>query len=178
MDWETFNTPKIKTLFYVELDYRFFGTRIRFKCDKPIQRTATTLEGELCTNWDLIDSFGVGLYFNRHTDRYGKFYDDPSGPWWMPYNSEELYRYRWLIKYATVDNRSPDGKKGFILNNGTFERFEPIGITWNDSYCRRIKDAGPSGCFVERNLSTILDFNYQENNCTGKDSTKARIGNL
>ena len=77
----------------------------------------------------------------------------------------------WLRKYAKVNNRSLDDQKGFILKNGTFERFEPIGITWNDSYCRRITDTGPSGCFVERNSSTIPIFNYQENNCTGKDST-------
>ena len=70
-----------------------------------------------------------------------------------------------------VNNRSPDDQKGFILKNGTFERFEPIGITWNDSYCRRITETGPSGCFVERDLSAIPDFNYHENNCTGKDST-------
>ena len=78
---------------------------------------------------------------------------------------------RWLMKYAMVNNRSLDDQKGFILKNGTFERFEPIGITWNDSYCRRITETGPSGCFVERDLSTTSGFNYQENNCTGKDST-------
>ena len=65
-------------------------------------------------------------------------------------------------------------KKGFILKNGTFERFEPIGITWNDNYCRRITDAGPPGCFVERDLSASADFDNQENNCTGKDSTNLR----
>ena len=73
-----------------------------------------------------------------------------------------------------VNNRSLDDQKGFILKNGTFERFEPFGITWNDSYCRRITHAGPSGCFVERDLSAIADFDNQENNCTGKDSTNLR----
>ena len=70
-----------------------------------------------------------------------------------------------------MNHRSVDGQNGFILKNGTFERFEPIGITWNDSYCRKLADAGPSGCFVKRGLSTIPDFNFQENNCTGKDFT-------
>ena len=65
------------------------------------------------------------------------------------------------------------GEKGFLLKNGKFERFEPIGITWNDTYCRRIADAGPSGCFVKRDLSAS-DFDNQENNCTGKDSTNLR----
>ena len=82
-----------------------------------------------------------------------------------------LMKYGWLKKYATVNHRSLYGEKGFVLKNGTFERFEPIGITWNDSYCRRIKDAGPSGCFVERDLSVSADFDSQENNCTGTDST-------
>ena len=79
IDWETLNTPKIKTVFYshwrTENDY---GIRIRFKCHKPIQRKAKTLEAELCTNWDLIDSFGV------QTDGYKKFYDDPQ-EWWSWY---------------------------------------------------------------------------------------------
>ena len=73
----------------------------------------------------------------------------------------------WIEKYATVNHRSLDGEAGFILENGIFERFEPVGITWNDFYCRRITDDGPSGCFVERDLSIIPDFNYHENNCTG-----------
>ena len=70
-----------------------------------------------------------------------------------------------------LNHRSLYGEKGFIFKNGTYERFEPIGITWNDSYCRKITDAGPSGCFVERDLSVSPDFDNQENDCTGKDST-------
>ena len=76
----------------------------------------------------------------------------------------------WLEKYVTVNRRFDYGENGFILQNGTYERFESIGITWNDSFCRRITDTGPPGCFVERDLSTIPDFNYQENNCSGKNS--------
>ena len=68
-----------------------------------------------------------------------------------------------------VNHRSPAEENGFLLKNGTFLRFEPIGITWNDSYCRRITQTGPSGCFVERDLSTNVDFNHQANNCTGFD---------
>ena len=71
----------------------------------------------------------------------------------------------------SVRQWSRDEERGFILNNGTLKRFEPIGITWNDSYCRRIMDSGPSGCFVSRNLSTIPDISYQYNNCTGKGLT-------
>ena len=71
----------------------------------------------------------------------------------------------------TVNHRSHEGENGFILKNGTFGRFEPLGISWNDSYCRKVTDAGPSGCFVERDLSTIPDFDYRKNNCTGKDSS-------
>ena len=70
-----------------------------------------------------------------------------------------------------MNHRSLYGEMGFILKNRTYERFEPIGITWNDSYCRKITDAGPSGCFVERDLSASVDFNSQENNCSGRDST-------
>ena len=69
-----------------------------------------------------------------------------------------------------VNNRSPAEENGFLLKNGTFLRFEPIGITWNDSYCRKITDSGPSGCFIERNLLKIPDFYVQEYNCSGKSS--------
>ena len=70
-----------------------------------------------------------------------------------------------------MNHRSLYGEMGFILKNGIYERFEPIGITWNDTYCRRITKKGPSGCFVERDLSASADFDSQENNCTGTDST-------
>ena len=70
-----------------------------------------------------------------------------------------------------MNHRSLYEEIGFIPLNGTFERFEPIGITWNDTYCRRITEAGPSGCFIERDLSASADFDTQENNCTGTDST-------
>ena len=69
-----------------------------------------------------------------------------------------------------MNHRSHKGENGFILKNGTSQRFEPIGISWNDSYCRKVTDTGPSGCYVERDLSTISDFDYQANNCTGTDS--------
>ena len=77
----------------------------------------------------------------------------------------------WLKKYATVYKTSDYGKKGFILENGTFKQFEPIGITWNDSYCRRITNTKPSGCFVKRDLSESADFDKEQNKCTGNDST-------
>ena len=70
-----------------------------------------------------------------------------------------------------VNYRSLSREKGFIFKNGTYEPFEPIGITWNDTYCRRITDEGQSGCFVERDLLASGDFDYRENNCSGRDST-------
>ena len=30
---------------------------------------------------------------------------------------------------------------------------ETIGITWNDSYCRRITDSLATGCFVKRSIN-------------------------
>ena len=60
-----------------------YGTKLRIKCQQRIQRKEKTIDGELCANWDLIDSFGVELDFYGsiyHTDSYEKFYDDP-GSW-------------------------------------------------------------------------------------------------
>ena len=88
-EWETFNTSIIKVVFNSFMIYKDdYGTRVRFKCHKRIQRKAKTLEGESCTNWDQIDGFGVRLDFDNsihHTDRYKNFYDDPKTwdmDWW------------------------------------------------------------------------------------------------
>ena len=113
----------------------------------------------------MIDSFGVRL--DNNTDQ--QFYDVPSSGG---------RNAAWLKKHAAVNNRYLDEERGFILTNGTFKRFEPIGITWNDTYCRKITDAGPSGCFVERDLSKIPDFNYEENKCVGIDSTNLALGQV
>ena len=62
-----------------------FGTKIRIKCHQPIKRKQQTLEGELCMNWKLIDSFGVQEDFENsinHTNVYKNFYNDPNeAPW-------------------------------------------------------------------------------------------------
>ena len=85
-EWETLNTPKIKTIFYsngdAENDY---GTKLRIKCHQRIERKAKTIESELCTNWELIDSFGVRLDFDdsqNNTGSHQNFYDDPRGYRW------------------------------------------------------------------------------------------------
>ena len=79
LDWETLNTSKIKTVFYSE--HEDYGTKLRIKCHPRIKRNEKTIDGELCMNWELIDSFGVALDFDgsiRQTDGYEKFYDDPN----------------------------------------------------------------------------------------------------
>ena len=85
-DWETLNTPKIKTVFYSEIyEDSDYGTKLRIKCHQRIQRKDKSIDGELCANWDRIDSFGVGLDFDgsiHHSDGYEKFYDDPTSPDW------------------------------------------------------------------------------------------------
>ena len=62
-DWETLNTPKIKTVFNSDGRYKDYGTKLRIKCHQRIQREEKTINGEFCTNWNRIDSFGVGLDF-------------------------------------------------------------------------------------------------------------------
>ena len=64
-------------------------------------------------------------------------------------------------------NRSQLGENGFLLIDGSFERFEPIGVTWDDTYCRKITNAEQPGCFVERSIYAVPEFNLENNNCTG-----------
>ena len=91
--WETLNTPIIKTVFFSQKD-NDYGTRIRIKCHQPMQRKAETLEGEKCTNWDHVDSFGVRFDFDdsiHHADDYQNFYENPrefSG--WDEFSGNEL----------------------------------------------------------------------------------------
>ena len=166
------NTSKIKTVFNSK-NWKYdnrdddFGSRIKLRCHQSIQRKEKTIEGESCTNWELIDSFGIPLpKGSKHNDDLlWHPLNDPDYPFYENWNSWEFN------KYITVTHRSLYNERGFILKNGTFERFEPIGITWNDSYCRRIRNAGPSGCFVKRDLSEILNFDYEGNNCRGTGST-------
>ena len=80
-EWETLNTPKIKTVLH---SHKFagndYGTKLRIKCHQRIERKAKTIESELCTNWELIDNFGVRLDFTDtiySNDSYKKFYDNP-----------------------------------------------------------------------------------------------------
>ena len=85
-DWETLNTPKIKTVFHSERwEVSDYGTKFRIKCHQRIQRKEKTLDGELCANWDRVDSFGVELGFDGsiyHTEGYENFYNDPISIWW------------------------------------------------------------------------------------------------
>ena len=71
---------------YEDSDY---GTKLKFKCQQRIQRKEKTIDGELCANWDRIDSFGVQLDLKgsiHHTDGYEKFYEekfnDGGIQWW------------------------------------------------------------------------------------------------
>ena len=81
MDWETLNTQKIKAVFYT---YRRsavdFGTKIRFKCHRPIQPKERTRGGQLCTNWKLIDSFGVRLPENDYYTYDSRYESGHYGP--------------------------------------------------------------------------------------------------
>ena len=67
----------------------------------------------------------------------------------------------------TMDDRLLREENGFLLVNGTFIRFNPIGLTWNDSYCRRIVDGGPSGCYLERDIDLDAIDDRPMNNCSG-----------
>ena len=122
-----------------------------------------TLDGEKCTNWDYMDSFGVRLandYMANQTEsNYTNFY------WYDP---EWLEFQGWHKDHVTMHYRSIIEEKGFLFQNGLFERYESIGVTWNDTFCRRIKQDGLSGCFVEREVESfaIADFQNPENNCS------------
>ena len=76
-NWETFNTRKIKTVFFspgFSLDD--YGTKIRIKCYRALNRKDRTLDGEQCANWQDVDSYGVRLdQFNSSNNDYRIFYD-------------------------------------------------------------------------------------------------------
>ena len=177
--------------------YNDFGTIIRIKCYDKISRMKQTSDGEKCANWNMIDSFGVLLDKQRHfepdgdnsygvnqifnglrnIDRnievfsdYKNFYDPVySRSYQSALTMPLINRTHGWENHVTMTDRSLTGEKGFLLTNGTFSRFEPVGVTWNDSYCRRITNSGRSGCFVERdiNMFPIADLDDPRNNCSG-----------
>ena len=88
-DWETLDTPKIKTVFYSIDDFfnneyfnnNDYGSKLRIKCHQRMQRKEKSIDGEMCTNWDRIDSFGVELHFDGSV-HHEKFYNNnPSWRW-------------------------------------------------------------------------------------------------
>ena len=202
--WETFNSRKIKTVFFSagfrdSFANNDYGTKIRIKCYGRINRIKETLDGEKCANWQNVDSFGVresAYGFSPYTfypDRpygygpydSGSYGSSPNGSLWsfdQNFNNP-VYRnfydpMRDLMEpthgwenHVTMIDPSFNGEKGFLLTNGTFSRFEAIGVTWNDSYCRRITNGGQSGCFVERDITIfpIADLDDPRNNCSGSD---------
>ena len=89
-NWETFNTRKIKTVFFspgwfVRV-YNDYGTKIRIKCYRAMNRVDRTSDGEQCSNWQDVDSYGIRpdyytVYKNFYDPMYSNLldlYDDPS----------------------------------------------------------------------------------------------------
>ena len=76
-NWETFNTRKIKTVFFSPgLSLDDYGTKIRIKCYLAMNRINRTSDGEQCANWQDIDSYGVRLdQINSSDNDYRNFYD-------------------------------------------------------------------------------------------------------
>ena len=80
-NWETFNTRKIKTVFFSPggnfvRGYNDYGTKIRIKCYRPMKRKDRTPDGERCANWQDVDSYGIRLDQSNSSDTvYKKFYD-------------------------------------------------------------------------------------------------------
>ena len=79
-NWETFNTRKIKTVFFspgwfVRV-YNDYGTKIRIKCYRAMKRVDRTSDGEQCSNWQDVDSYGIRLDQSNTSDTvYENFYD-------------------------------------------------------------------------------------------------------
>ena len=59
----------------------------------------------------------------------------------------------------------------FLLENGTFSYYEPSGVKWNDSFCRRIVNEGQPGCFVERDIDLNQIDRFIDPNRTGRSLT-------
>ena len=80
-NWETFNTRKIKTVFFspgkfLPWEHNDYGTKIRIKCYRAMNRIDRTSDGERCANWQDVDSYGIRLDQSNSSDTvYRNFYD-------------------------------------------------------------------------------------------------------
>ena len=79
-----------------------------------------TLDGEKCTNWDYMDSFGVRLaddyMINQTESKYKNFY--LYSPVWL--DKADL---RWHQYHVTMHDRSVIEEKGFLFENGLFKNW-------------------------------------------------------
>ena len=52
--------------------------------------------------------------------------------------------------YSTIDSGLiEESNAGFLWNGKDYEQFKPIGMFWNDSFCRSIGQEKNFGCYVE-----------------------------
>ena len=47
------------------------------------------------------------------------------------------------------DGLKEESKIGYLWNGYDYEQFKPIGMFWNDSFCRNIEPERNFGCYVE-----------------------------
>ena len=145
-----------------------YGSKIQIKCSQPLHRINMTLDGEKCVNWRTVDSFGVQFTnFSYMPLIEPSFYlPNPKPPSKSDHFSfsPPVHMFPW-----THHMTHEFGGKGFLLKDEIFYRFEPNGVTWNDSYCRKIVDKGQPGCFVERDINLFpINFGWHpHHNCTG-----------
>ena len=71
-------------------------------------------------------------------------------------NSFDVHDYHeW---YSTIDEEPIDESNvGFLWNGYEYKQFNPIGMYWNDSFCRNIKPEENFGCYVEVENHTHVD---------------------
>ena len=101
MDWETLNTQKIITYFFLsEIFPDAYGSKIRFKCHQPISRINQTLDGEKCVNWQILDSFGEKFYL-EYLDTYIEQYQFSSS-----HKNTGYHLGQKLIKFQIQANKS------------------------------------------------------------------------
>ena len=153
-----------------EAEKNDYGSKIQIKCHDPISRIDETLDGQKCANWETVDSFGIQLNTSVNFPPLRQpvtlpHLDEPE----PPFTGMSSVYYSDFYRRGLPNDRSLRGEKGFMLTGKTFHRFEPIGVIWNDTYCRRITNEGSLGCFVETDIDIfqIAKKDFPENNCTG-----------
>ena len=164
-NWESFDTESIWIVYESWALTDDVAIEIEFKCHQPIERKSESINQTKCSNWNFVNSFGLWSDANTDDDLYDFFMenyrwyddvyvdDDAFGSNYLDFYPKQGWENYQYIHHSS-NHVKQKKNRGFILHGNNYIQYEPLGINWNDSFCRRLNSSELSYCYVENNITT------------------------